>query len=114
MALCRFAYSPANHLSFPKYPPKYAKLPSLPLSAAWRYSTSTMESPPEGYRKNVGICLINNQKKVQSISLPLYRKANVNYLHSTDTFDGRCVRCLTHVHVDCVKREPDIVTTQHI
>lgn len=68
MVLCRFAYSPASHLSFPKYPPKYAKLPSLPLSAAWRYSTSTMEAPPEGYRKNVGICLINNQKKVFSAS----------------------------------------------
>jgi hypothetical protein len=23
-----------------------------------------MESPPEGYRKNVGICLINPSKKV--------------------------------------------------
>lgn len=27
-----------------------------------------MEAPPEGYRKNVGICLINNQKKVFSAS----------------------------------------------
>lgn len=96
MVLCRFAYSPANHLSFPKYPPKYAKLPSLPLSAAWRYSTSTMEAPPEGYRKNVGICLINDQKKVQSLTTHVIRFSyvvNLNYYWS--------VTCQCHCRVWC-------------
>ncbi|OVA07136.1 NUDIX hydrolase domain [Macleaya cordata] len=31
-------------------------------------SSSSMEAPPEGYRRNVGICLINNSNKVFSAS----------------------------------------------
>ncbi|XP_058770177.1 nudix hydrolase 26, chloroplastic-like [Vicia villosa] len=68
MALCRFAYSPVNHIHFPKYPPKHIKFPSLPLSALSFSVTSTMEAPPEGYRRNVGICLFNNSKKVFAAS----------------------------------------------
>ncbi|CAI8604190.1 unnamed protein product [Vicia faba] len=64
MALCRFAYSPC----FPKYPPKHVKFPCLPLSAHSSSLSSTMEAPPEGYRRNVGICLINNDKKVFAAS----------------------------------------------
>ena len=65
MALCRFAYSysPASASTifrFPKYPSKHTKFSLLPLSF------STMEAPPEGYRRNVGICLMNNHKKVRS------------------------------------------------
>ncbi|CAL5209019.1 unnamed protein product [Lathyrus oleraceus] len=68
MALCRFAYSPVNHIFFPKYPPQNVKFPSLPLSALSCSSSSTMEAPPEGYRRNVGICLINSHKKVFAAS----------------------------------------------
>ncbi|CAO2833050.1 unnamed protein product [Amaranthus hypochondriacus] len=31
-------------------------------------SSSSMEAPPEGYRRNVGICLINSSKKIFSAS----------------------------------------------
>lgn len=67
MALCRFAHSYSSSASscstifrFPKYPSKNVKSSLLPFPFA------TMEAPPEGYRKNVGICLINNHKKVRS------------------------------------------------
>ncbi|KAL5139270.1 Nudix hydrolase 26, chloroplastic [Glycine soja] len=67
MALCRFAYSysPASASTifrFPKYPSKHTKFSLLPLSF------STMEAPPEGYRRNVGICLMNNHKKIFAAS----------------------------------------------
>lgn len=66
MALCRFAYcSPASSaptfIRFPKYPSKHVKFSLLPFSFA------TMEAPPEGYRRNVGICLMNAHKKVRSL-----------------------------------------------
>ncbi|WJX20101.1 Nudix hydrolase 26, chloroplastic, variant 2 [Trifolium repens] len=69
MSICRFGYSPVNHICcFPKYPHKFVKFPSLPLSALSRSSSSTMEAPPEGYRRNVGLCLINSHKKVFAAS----------------------------------------------
>ncbi|CAK8572939.1 unnamed protein product [Lathyrus sativus] len=68
MVLCRFVYSPFSYICFPKYPPKHVKFPSLPLSALSCSSSSTMEAPPEGYRRNVGICLINSHKKIFAAS----------------------------------------------
>ncbi|KAK4756111.1 hypothetical protein SAY87_009868 [Trapa incisa] len=32
------------------------------------FTSSSMESPPEGYRRNVGICLINSSKKIFAAS----------------------------------------------
>lgn len=34
-------------------------------------SSTAMEAPPQGYRRNVGICLVNDSKKVTP-HLPLY------------------------------------------
>ena len=44
------------------------------LSCSYSYSysyTSSMDSPPQGYRRNVGICLVNASKKVYYLSLSL-------------------------------------------
>ncbi|KAJ1404773.1 RNA pyrophosphohydrolase RppH [Sesbania bispinosa] len=65
MALCRFAYVPGTTFGFPKYPSKFLRFSSLPLSASLR---STMETTPQGYRRNVGICLMNNDKKIFAAS----------------------------------------------
>lgn len=55
--------------------------PSSSLSSsALRSTSSSMEAPPEGYRRNVGICLINSSKKVileTSFSLFLHLSASL-------------------------------------
>nr|XP_043614814.1 nudix hydrolase 26, chloroplastic-like [Erigeron canadensis] len=57
---------------FPKYPHKPIKFTRLPLthhhSFATTSSSSKMETPPNGYRRNVGICLINSSNKIFSAS----------------------------------------------
>ncbi|XP_010543623.1 PREDICTED: nudix hydrolase 26, chloroplastic [Tarenaya hassleriana] len=59
--------------NYPSKPLKFSALPLLrrrrhsPASSA-RCSSSSMESPPEGYRRNVGICLMNSSKKIFSAS----------------------------------------------
>ncbi|XP_028799398.1 nudix hydrolase 26, chloroplastic-like [Neltuma alba] len=98
MALCRLAYfpgssssrilvstttrtinplhltlSPPNHPSqFPNLSSLHKPLPSFPFwSSRPSFSSSpsdSMEAPPEGYRRNVGICLINDDKKVFAAS----------------------------------------------
>ncbi|KAL6989201.1 hypothetical protein U1Q18_014954, partial [Sarracenia purpurea var. burkii] len=69
-------------LSFPNSPFKSNKFTILPLhrrrqrrtvsggsdSDSPFKSSSSMEAAPEGYRKNVGICLINPSKKVFAAS----------------------------------------------
>ena len=51
----------------------YHRRPPSLFSSALRSTSSSMEAPPEGYRRNVGICLINSSKKViLEISLFLY------------------------------------------
>nr|XP_042955305.1 nudix hydrolase 26, chloroplastic [Carya illinoinensis]KAG2672448.1 hypothetical protein I3760_13G042100 [Carya illinoinensis]KAG6630770.1 hypothetical protein CIPAW_13G043300 [Carya illinoinensis]KAG6680445.1 hypothetical protein I3842_13G043200 [Carya illinoinensis] len=73
MGLCRLAaifHSPP--------PPPLLKLsskfPALffpsssPISVKFSSLSSSMESPPEGYRRNVGVCLINPDKKIFSAS----------------------------------------------
>lgn len=65
--------------SFPTCPPKLSKFSHLPLlrrnpiiytrtrllcTSSQSSSSTAMEAPPEGYRRNVGICLINDSKKV--------------------------------------------------
>ncbi|KAB2606273.1 nudix hydrolase 26 [Pyrus ussuriensis x Pyrus communis] len=69
--------------SFPTYPPKLAKFSHLPLlrrnpiiytrtrllcTSSQSSSSMAMEAPPEGYRRNVGICLINDSKKIFAAS----------------------------------------------
>ncbi|KAJ0102941.1 hypothetical protein Patl1_05850 [Pistacia atlantica] len=55
--------NPSNTcFAFPKYPPKRAKISTQPLAC------SSLDWPPEGYRKNVGICLINSSKKIFAAS----------------------------------------------
>jgi hypothetical protein len=72
-----------HNLFLPNCPPKSTKFTSLPLSLQNQYtlhsstsSSSSMDSPPQGYRRNVGICLINPSKKYiyisNSLSLSLY------------------------------------------
>ncbi|CAK7325192.1 unnamed protein product [Dovyalis caffra] len=84
MAICRsvFFYSPLLHrpphhhllskstFCLPKYPSKFSKSTNLPLHGQnpRPHFTSSMESPPGGYRKNVGICLINPSKKIFAAS----------------------------------------------
>ena len=51
-------------------PSKIGEFAGVPLvslrNKAWKVcvSSSLMETPPQGYRKNVGICLVNPSKKV--------------------------------------------------
>ncbi|KAK6135981.1 hypothetical protein DH2020_030253 [Rehmannia glutinosa] len=77
MALCRsFLHinSPLQRihtatLLFPNCPPRLQKFPALSLPAPLSsLSSSSMDSPPEGYRKNVGICLISPSKKIFAAS----------------------------------------------
>ncbi|KAM7266984.1 hypothetical protein ACFE04_009150 [Oxalis oulophora] len=69
---------------FPKHPLKVSKFTNLPLTMNHNIhfkphcqvscvisssSSSSMESsPPDGYRRNVGICLINQSKKIFAAS----------------------------------------------
>ncbi|KAJ0101069.1 hypothetical protein Patl1_05849 [Pistacia atlantica] len=50
------------NLTFPKYPSNLSKISNFPLAH------SSMDAPPEGYRRNVGICLINSSKKIFAAS----------------------------------------------
>ncbi|XP_062174436.1 nudix hydrolase 26, chloroplastic isoform X1 [Alnus glutinosa] len=79
MALCRFTVFPKPLPSFfPNYPHKSPEFMHLPLllqkpthrvsSSALHSSSSSMESAPEGYRRNVGVCLINPSKKIFAAS----------------------------------------------
>ncbi|KAM1000351.1 hypothetical protein ACFX2I_007000 [Malus domestica] len=69
--------------SFPTCPPKLAKFSHLPLlrrnpiiytrttllcTSSQSSSSTAMEAPPQGYRRNVGICLINDSKKIFAAS----------------------------------------------
>ncbi|KAK7268550.1 hypothetical protein RIF29_21251 [Crotalaria pallida] len=70
MALCRLAHSPPTNFIFRKYPSRLLKFTcSLPFALRCHCrSSSTMEAPPEGYRRNVGICLMNHEKKIFAAS----------------------------------------------
>ncbi|GMY23475.1 nudix hydrolase 26, chloroplastic [Fagus crenata] len=64
-----------HNLFLPNCPPKSTKFTSLSLSLQNQYtlhsstsSSSSMDSPPQGYRRNVGICLINPSKKIFAAS----------------------------------------------
>ncbi|XP_019232237.1 PREDICTED: nudix hydrolase 26, chloroplastic-like isoform X2 [Nicotiana attenuata] len=84
MALCRsfICNLPLSRLPLqlntsipsPHYPPKSHQITALPLLRFRRCKTasfasvplqpqSSMENPPEGYRRNVGICLMNPSNK---------------------------------------------------
>ncbi|MCL7051632.1 hypothetical protein MKW94_030610 [Papaver nudicaule] len=58
--------SPSNSKKFPNFSLLHPK-PSEIIISCKSYSSS-MESPPEGYRRNVGICLISPSNKVFSAS----------------------------------------------
>ncbi|KAL4557464.1 hypothetical protein LXL04_035642 [Taraxacum kok-saghyz] len=81
MAVCRFSFCLNPPLQqvlanptffFPQFPPYSKRSAPLPLTLPNRprpivtcaSPSSSMESPPDGYRRNVGICLINSSKKV--------------------------------------------------
>lgn len=81
MTLCQrflFCTSPFSHQRLQvvanptliswNYPCKFQKFTNQPLLCKRSHtaisSSSSMESPPEGYRRNVGVCLINPSKKV--------------------------------------------------
>ncbi|KAL8538882.1 hypothetical protein ACS0TY_000763 [Phlomoides rotata] len=50
-------------------PPRSPKFTALSMSAPLSsLPSSSMDSPPEGYRRNVGICLINPSKKIFAAS----------------------------------------------
>ncbi|XP_020694255.2 nudix hydrolase 26, chloroplastic-like isoform X2 [Dendrobium catenatum] len=58
-------------LSCPVNPPPFANSTGLQLRPQKQFHLpfhSSMEAPPAGYRKNVGICLINSSKKIFSAS----------------------------------------------
>ncbi|XP_022855916.1 nudix hydrolase 26, chloroplastic-like isoform X3 [Olea europaea var. sylvestris] len=69
-SLLRRTSANTNILFFPYCPPKahkftpsllHHKIPGVAFSSL--SSLSSMENPPQGYRKNVGICLMNPSKK---------------------------------------------------
>ncbi|KAL2227586.1 nudix hydrolase 26, chloroplastic [Sesamum indicum] len=77
MALCRsFIHlnSPLQRINtanllFPNCPSRFQKFTARSLPAPFSsLSSSSMDSPPEGYRRNVGICLINPSKKIFAAS----------------------------------------------
>ncbi|XVF41293.1 hypothetical protein PTKIN_Ptkin01aG0268900 [Pterospermum kingtungense] len=84
MALCRSLYlnSPLHRVPlivpskpiflFPEYPSSSSKFTNYPktqtLFSCSCSSSSSMEAPPQGYRRNVGICLINPSKKIFAAS----------------------------------------------
>lgn len=67
---CSFSLHPFQLLSHPtpsspNYPINFSKITNLSLLHRNQLrSSSSMEAAPEGYRRNVGICLINPSKKV--------------------------------------------------
>lgn len=85
MTLCQrflFCTSPFSHQRLQvvanptliswNYPCKFQKFTNQPLLCKRSHtavsSSSSMESPPEGYRRNVGVCLINPSKKIFAAS----------------------------------------------
>ncbi|KAF5185195.1 Rna pyrophosphohydrolase [Thalictrum thalictroides] len=54
-----------NKLCFQSYPYKGKKFTDqVKLVSCCSFSSSSMESAPEGYRRNVGICLVNQSNKI--------------------------------------------------
>ncbi|KAK4430689.1 Nudix hydrolase 26, chloroplastic [Sesamum alatum] len=77
MALCRSLVhfnSPLQRINttnilFRNHPSNLQRFTALSLPATFSsLSSSSMDSPPEGYRRNVGICLINPSKKIFAAS----------------------------------------------
>ncbi|KAK6933574.1 NUDIX hydrolase domain [Dillenia turbinata] len=56
-----------SHYCLPR-PLKFTILPLLRSNPFSALRSSSMEAPPEGYRRNVGICLINPSKKIFAAS----------------------------------------------
>ncbi|XP_058205162.1 nudix hydrolase 26, chloroplastic [Rhododendron vialii] len=71
---CSFSLHPFQLLSHPtpsspNYPINFTKITNLSLLHRKQLrSSSSMEAAPEGYRRNVGICLINPSKKIFAAS----------------------------------------------
>lgn len=71
---------PTKLVKFASVPLELQQLPRKPLCCSCDDSSSSLssftalstETPPDGYRRNVGICLINSSKKVSVISLSEY------------------------------------------
>lgn len=71
---------PTKLVKFASVPLELQQLPRKPLCCSCDDSSSSFssftalstETPPDGYRRNVGICLINSSKKVSVISLSEY------------------------------------------
>ncbi|KAF3675154.1 Nudix hydrolase 26, chloroplastic [Capsicum annuum] len=71
--LPRFPLQLNTSIPSPYYPPKSHQITALPLLrcktvsfaslSSQSPSSSSMENPPEGYRRNVGICLMNPSNK---------------------------------------------------
>ncbi|XP_073004056.1 nudix hydrolase 26, chloroplastic isoform X4 [Typha latifolia] len=59
-----------SYALFPFYHSTAIKFTGVPLTRTPRRSklVATMEAPPQGYRRNVGICLINRSNKIFSAS----------------------------------------------
>ncbi|XP_021646187.1 nudix hydrolase 27, chloroplastic isoform X1 [Hevea brasiliensis] len=79
MGLCEFLPNPqAYRFSGRNCPPKFGKFASVPLltwknkrrkvAASLSLTALSMETPPQGYRRNVGICLVNPSKKIFAAS----------------------------------------------
>ncbi|KAK9122886.1 hypothetical protein Sjap_012488 [Stephania japonica] len=64
----RFPFCPCNPTEFTPLDIAPSPKPSKSKLLFCSVSSSSMESPPEGYRRNVGICLINPSKKIFAAS----------------------------------------------
>ena len=75
MSWCEVLRSPRVYLvgerqDYPSKPVKFSPPPSVSckrrsVGKAGAPTTLTVESPPAGYRKSVGICLVNSSNKVR-------------------------------------------------
>lgn len=65
---CSGRFYPFQFTKFTHIPFRSQKPLNLGFYCSLSSSSSTMDAPPEGYRRNVGICLINPSKKIFAAS----------------------------------------------
>ncbi|XP_008809233.3 nudix hydrolase 26, chloroplastic-like isoform X1 [Phoenix dactylifera] len=63
-----YSVLPKYHALSPFCPSSFLRFSDLPLPRPPKLIAASMDAPPQGYRRNVGICLINSSNKIFSAS----------------------------------------------